>query len=123
MVVAGQVENRQAKLAFVALPDGSTEQVRDQVVPIADTEDGNAGPQDFAFEGGAGIVVNAVGASGNDEAPGVGQILQWCFAGEYFGRDSEFPYLTSYKVAVLTAGIEYGYLSQLLLPTFSSAQR
>ena len=51
-------------------------------------------------------------AAGDDEAPGVRQIVQWCFAWEYFGRDSEFPYFTSYEVAVLTAGVEYDYLRQ-----------
>jgi hypothetical protein len=71
MVVAGQVENRQAKLAFVALADGPAQQVRDQVVPVADAKYGDTRSQDLAFEGGAGIVVNAVGASGNDEAPGM----------------------------------------------------
>jgi hypothetical protein len=75
MVVAGQIENRQAKLTLVALADGPAQQVRDQVVPVTNTEDGNAGRQDFAFEGGAGIVVNAVGASGDDQAPCVRQIL------------------------------------------------
>jgi hypothetical protein len=72
MVVAGEIENREAELAFVAFADGPAQQVRNQVVPIANTEDGNTRREYFAFEGGAGIVVNAVGASGYDEAPGMG---------------------------------------------------
>ncbi len=75
MVRAGQIENRQAKLAFIAFADGSAKQMRDQVVPVTDAEDGDACCQDFAFEGGAGIVVDAVGASGNDQAPGMRQVL------------------------------------------------
>src|ERR1035438_9811367 len=114
MVGAGQIENRQAELAFVALLNGSAKQLRNQVVPVADAEDGDTGHQHLAFEGGAGIVVHAVGAAGDNDTPSVHQILQWCFAWEHFGRDSEFPYFTSDEVAVLTAGVEYGYLRQLL---------
>ena len=35
------------------------------------------------------------------------QLLDWDFAREDFGRNSEFPYFTRNEVAVLTAGIEY----------------
>jgi hypothetical protein len=53
-----------------------------------------------------------VRATGNDDAPGVTNLFYRNFAWEDFGRNSEFPYFTSYKVAVLTAGVEYDYLRQ-----------
>jgi hypothetical protein len=82
--------------------------VRYQVVPIANAEDGNTGRQYFALECRAGIVVNAVGTAGDDYSPGMRQIFKRYLAREHFGRNSEFPYFTSYKVAILTTGIEYG---------------
>src|SRR5579863_3289644 len=114
MVVAGQIEKRQPKLAFVTLADGSTQQVGDEMVPIANAEDGNARREHARSNTRAGIVVDAVRAAGDDDSPRRRQPVERCFTGEHFGRNSEFPYFTSYEVAVLTAGIEYGYLRQLL---------
>jgi hypothetical protein len=75
MVAAGQIENRQAKFAFVALADGSAQQVRDEVMAVADTENRDTRRQYFAFKGGARIVVDAMGASGDYQAPGMRQVL------------------------------------------------
>jgi len=40
------------------------------------------------------------------------QIFAGDVAGKNFGRNAEFPYFTRNQVAVLTAGVKYGYLRQ-----------
>jgi hypothetical protein len=55
-----------------------------------------------------------VRSAGNDNACGVPEFFDWYFAREDFGRNSDFPNFTRNEVAVLTAGIEYDDLRQLL---------
>src|SRR5579863_4526821 len=113
IAVTAQVEDCQPKLTFVAFADGSAQQMRDEVVSVADAENRNARGQHRSLYDRTGIVVDAVRATRNDDAHGMPQLFKRCFAREHFGRNSEFPYFTSDKVAVLTAGVEYGYLRQI----------
>jgi hypothetical protein len=87
--------------------------MRDEVVPVTDAEDRNAARQQRTFDDGAGIIVDAVRTARDDNSPGVRKVFKRNFAREHFGRNSEFPNFTRDKVAVLTAGVEYGYLGQL----------
>jgi hypothetical protein len=105
-----KVQYGKAELAFVTLSDRSAEQVRDQLLAITNSEDRNTCDQCGALYERARLVVDAVRATRDNNASGVKQFFGRNFARQYFGRDAEFPYLTSDEVAVLTAGVEYGYL-------------
>ena len=81
--------------------------MRDQLLPVADAEDGDAAGQNGWFNRGAGLVVNAAGSAGDDDATRMAQLIQRRFAWKNFGRNAEFSNFASDQVAILTARVEY----------------
>ena len=105
-----QIENSQAEFAFVALADISAKQLRNQVMAVADSKNGGATRQYRSFNYRARIVINAMRPARDDHASEGPQFIDRYVARKYFRRNSEFPYLASNQVAVLTAGVKYSDL-------------
>ena len=74
-IVRQKVEDGQAKFALIAFLYVSPEQLRDQLLAVANAQHGNAGFEHRSFNRGAGIVVNAVRAARNDDASRAPQLL------------------------------------------------
>ena len=94
-IAVRQIENGQAELAFIALAHRSAEQLRDQLLPVADAEHRNAGRQNGTFHGRAGIVVNAVRAARDDDAPRVAAVFPEVFRSERLRTKRRVPVLSA----------------------------
>ena len=99
-------ERGQTVLAFVALAHRAAEQVRHELLAVADTQDRAAERENGGIDGGAGGIVNAARAAGDDDALGVREFGGGSFAGADFGVDAQFADLAGDEVTVLSAGVE-----------------
>jgi hypothetical protein len=106
-IVVQKIEDRETEFSLVALAHRPSEQLRDQLLAVANPQNRNTGCENGTFNGRTGIVVNAVRATRYDDAARATQLLQRCVARKYVGRYAEFAYLPCDEMAVLTAGIEY----------------
>ena len=90
--VVVQFERGQAVLAFVALADLAAQQVRHQLLAVADAEDGGPAAKDRGIHCGAAGLVNAGGAAGDDD-PSAARSSGRSFAWQDLGVDAEFANL------------------------------
>ena len=103
-------ERGQAVLAFVALAHRSAESVRHDLLAVADAHHGRAEGEDGGVDSGAGGVVDAAGAAGDDDALDVREFGGGGFAGADLGVDAQFADFARDEVTVLPAGVEDGDL-------------
>jgi hypothetical protein len=99
------VEECEAELTLISLADVASEKLSYELLAVADAEGREARGENGGIHGGAGMVVNAAGPAGDDDAAYVAQCVNGCFAGINFGGHAEFPHLAGNQVAVLTPGV------------------
>jgi hypothetical protein len=109
-----EVELGETVFAAIAFLDLSSEEVRHQLLAIADSENGDAGGEQEGVDGGTAGIVDAGGSSGDDYAfytsinPGKGG--GGSLTGKDFGEDSEVAHFSRDEMTVLAAGVENGNL-------------
>ena len=96
---------------FIALADLSAQQVRHELLPVADTEHRDAERKDGRIDGGALRVVDAARSAGNDEAPCGREFRRRRLAGADLRVDAQVAHFTGNQVAVLAPRIEDDNLS------------
>ena len=106
-----ELKRRQAVFALDALADLSAEQVRHQLLPVADAEHRDAQREDGGVHGGALGVVDAARSAGDDEALGSGEFRRRRLAGANLRVHAEVADLPGNQVAILPPGIEDDNLS------------
>ena len=81
----GRLQRGQAK--FTAIPWGyrTPQQVGDQLLAVTNAENRDTRRQDTRVYGGAGVIVNAAGATGNNDAANTSQFSTWNIARENGG--------------------------------------
>jgi len=72
----------------------------------------------MGIDGGTGGLINTMRPAGDDNASGEPQFIKSRVAGENLGRYAEFPDLSSDKMTVLTACVEYRDLRDYLRLTY-----
>jgi hypothetical protein len=89
------------------LPDRPAQQMSNQMMPVANAENGFAAGQKRGFDGRTGIVIDAGRTARDDDAAGMAQLLNGGFARKDFRGNAEFSNFPGDQMTILTAGIEY----------------
>ena len=110
-----EIQLRESVLAVVALLDGAAQQVRHQLLAVANAEHRNAGIEQCRIDGGAARIVNAGRTAGDDDAFASGQRGRRRFAGSHLGVNAQFADFTGDEMTVLSSGVEDGDLRGQLL--------
>ena len=106
--IAGRVkfERGEAEFAFHALGDDAAQQMRHELLAVADAEDRLAAAENGRVDRGTFRIVHAARPAGNNQAFGGSQLARRRLTGAYLGIDTEIANLARDQVTVLPAGIE-----------------
>ncbi len=102
-----EFERGQAILAFFAARDRSSQQVRHQLLPVADAQHSLAGGENRRIASGAFGIVYAGRAARDDDPLGPGQIAGPSLARPHFRVHAQVAHLASLQVTILPAGVQY----------------
>lgn len=108
----GGLQRGQAKFTAIPRSHRTPQQVGDQLLTVTNAENRDTGRQISWVYGGAGVIVNAAGATGNNDAANARQFSTRNIARENSGGDAEFPNLAGNQVAVLATRVQYRDLSR-----------
>ena len=104
-VRAGYVELGESVLAAHPLLDHAAQQVGDELLAIADAQNGDAGQKQRWIDGGAAGVVNTGRAARDDDTFTACERRGRGFAGSHFGIHAELAHLAGNEVTVLPPGV------------------
>ena len=101
-----QFESGESIFPLDALADLASQQMRHELLAVADAENGDAEIEDGGIYGGAAGIVDAAGTARNDQALGDSEFGRRSFAGPDLGIHAQFPDLARLQMGVLSPGIE-----------------
>src|ERR1700730_15208526 len=107
-------------LALLSGPHVATEKARNELLAVADSENGLGTVENPGVDAGASRIVYAGGAAGNDEPLAACELSSGSVTWPDLGVNAELTYLAGDQVAVLTARIENGDLRSSLALQFTS---
>ena len=105
-----QVELSEAIFAAVALFNLPSQEVSDQLLPVANSQHCRANAQQPGIDGGAASIVDARWAARDDNALPSCKFGGWSFTRSYFRVDAEIADFSGDQVAVLSTSVEDRYL-------------
>jgi hypothetical protein len=103
--VGFEIEIGEAVLALGTFAHFAFEEIGDELLAVADAEDGNIAGEKGRIDRGAACFINAGRAAGDDDGPGVFELGEACFAGPDFGVDALFADFARDEMGVLTTRI------------------
>src|SRR5581483_6875344 len=105
-VNAVQFERRQAVFPLLALLHGSAEQVRHELLPVADSEHRPAAAKDRRIYRGTAGIVNAGRPARNDDPARAGKLSGRRLAGPHLGIYAQIPNLARDQMTILSSCVQ-----------------
>ena len=101
---------RESVFALFAFPDTTFQDMRHQLLAVADTKHGSAGSENSWIDLRAARFVNAIGTAGDDNALTACQLGSGSFAWFYVGVHAKIANLPGDEMTILAACIQDGNL-------------